>query len=59
MLKVLALVCETFSMLKREGQVLHDTEVTCLLPHLIDRSGHKSERHKAAFKVTTIRSPCF
>ena len=35
--KVLGLVCEIFSMLKREGQTLHDVEASCLLPHLIDR----------------------
>ena len=51
MLKVLGLVGEIFAMLKREGQMLHDSEVSCILPHLIDRAGHKSERHKAAFKV--------
>ena len=54
MLKVLGLVGEIFSMLKREGQMLHDSEVSCLLPHLIDRAGHKSERHKAAFKAVLV-----
>ena len=31
---------------------MHDSELSCILPHLIDKSGHKSEKHKAAFQAT-------
>ena len=51
LLKVLALLVEVFAMLKAHGHALHDGEVACVLPQLIDKAGHKSERHKAAFKA--------
>jgi len=30
--------------------ILHDCEITSLIPILIEKSGHKSERHRTAFK---------
>jgi len=54
LLRILALVSDVFTSAKQsnaEGTILHDSEVLCILPHLIDKSGHKSERHKAAFKT--------
>ena len=36
-------------MFKQDVQ-LHEAEVMLLLPHVIDKSGHKSERHRLAFK---------
>jgi hypothetical protein len=34
---------------EREAQ-LHDSEINIIIPTLIERCGHKSERHKAAYK---------
>ena len=33
------------------GTMLHEAEISAILPHLIDKAGHKSERHKLAFKA--------
>jgi hypothetical protein len=51
LLKVLQLITEVLLSIKEQGHVLHEAEISCILPHLIDKSGHKSERHKAAFKT--------
>lgn len=75
LLKVLSLITELMIKLAAESYILHDAEITCLLPHLIEKSGeshtakqitllsfgilyslrilsgHKSERHRAAFKI--------
>jgi hypothetical protein len=53
LLKVLQLLVDCFTLLQKssEGVLLHDSEVLSVLPHLIDKSGHKSERHKAQFKA--------
>lgn len=52
LLRVLTLVTEVFLMIKNSGVPAHEHELACILPHLIDKSGHKSERHKAAFQAT-------
>ena len=52
LLRVLTLVTEIMILIKNSPQPVHDSELACILPHLIDKSGHKSERHKAAFQAT-------
>ena len=52
LLRVLTLVTEILILIKNSAQPVHDSELSCILPHLIDKSGHKSERHKAAFQAT-------
>jgi hypothetical protein len=52
LLRILTLVTEVFLVIKNSGQPVHEHELACILPHLIDKSGHKSERHKAAFQAT-------
>ena len=52
MLQFITSVFET--MLKKEEKI-HEAELAIILPHLIDKSGHKSERHKAAF-IACLRS---
>lgn len=50
MLKVLQGITTVFEMMASEGCTLHEAETACILPHVIDRCGHKSERHKQSFK---------
>ena len=51
-LKVLQVITAVFELHRSMGIPLHDAEAGIILPHLIDKSGHKSERHKNAFKST-------
>lgn len=53
LLKVLQLIISCFSLVQKsaDGAMLHDSEVQSIFPHLIDKSGHKSERHKLQFKA--------
>ena len=46
MLQFITLV---FEMMTKNDDKIHENEMAICLPHLIDKSGHKSERHKAAF----------
>lgn len=48
---MLSLITEILLLVKANGHMLHEADVTCILPHLIDKSGHKSERQKIAFKT--------
>jgi len=58
LLKVLQFISLLFEKLKHEKTGLHDAEITIAIPHLIEKSGHKSERHKAAF-ISTLRAGKF
>ena len=52
LLQLLLLVATIFDKIKNTPNLqLHEGEVVCILPALIDKSGHKSERHKFAFKA--------
>lgn len=50
MIKVLQALLLLFLHMKRESYQLHDAEIAFILPFLIDKSGHKSDRHKLLFK---------
>jgi hypothetical protein len=51
LLRLLQLITDLFSsILNPHGAVLHDSEISSILPHLIEKCGHKSERHRNAFK---------
>ena len=39
MLKVLSLITEIFNVVRAQGQMLHEAEIACIMPHLIDKSG--------------------
>ncbi len=54
LLKILQLFQAVFEASKSLGLVLHDAEAGLALPHLIERCGHKSDRHKAAFKAALV-----
>lgn len=54
MLKVCELITDIFSLMRREGVTMHDAEASIIMPQLIDKCGHKSERHKAAFKQAIV-----
>ena len=41
MLKVLCLITEIFNVVRAQGQMLHEAEIACIMPHLIDKSGKK------------------
>ena len=51
LLKVLQFITSVFERIRAEKQILHESEITVVIPHLIEKSGHKSERHKVAFKA--------
>lgn len=52
---ILQLMIAILEKMHHENIQLHETEVNILLPHVIDRSGHKSERHATLFRsvITT------
>lgn len=50
MIKVLQALLLLFLYMKREAYLLHDAEIAFILPHLIDKAGHKSDRQKTLFK---------
>ena len=51
LLKLLLLVATIFNKIKNVPNLqLHEGEIVCILPALVDKSGHKSERHKFGFK---------
>lgn len=50
-LKVLQVISAVFELHRALGVPLHEAEAGIVLPQLIERSGHKSERHKAAYKA--------
>jgi len=51
LLKLLLLVATIFNKIKNtQNMQLHEGEIICILPALIDKSGHKSDRHKLGFK---------
>ena len=64
LLKVLRVAQDVLQNVAKQGLTLQDTEAALLLPHLLERSGHKSERHRAAFKsvleaargITTVKA---
>jgi hypothetical protein len=51
LLKLLGLFEEVLAMCRDGDVALHDSEITSFLPHCIERSGHKSERHRVAYKA--------
>jgi len=51
LLKVLQFITHIFDKIRNDKQVLHEAEMTIIIPHLVDKSGHKSERHKLAFNA--------
>ncbi len=55
MLRVLQFITSVFETMLKNDEKIHEHEMTICLPHLIDKSGHKSERHKAAF-ITCLRA---
>lgn len=46
LLKLLQFITYLFEKMKTEKLHLHEAEMLIIIPHLIERSGHKSERHK-------------
>jgi len=54
LLRILQFVIDFFGVMTKEGATLHDSEAAAILPFLIDKSGHKSERHKNAFKQAIV-----
>jgi hypothetical protein len=51
LLRLLQLIHDLFSVIHSvHSAILHDSEIMSILPHLIEKSGHKSERAKTAFK---------
>ena len=50
MIKVLQAILLLVLYMKRQNYMLHEIEINILLPHLIDKSGHKSDRHRTLFK---------
>jgi len=64
LLKVLRVTQDALQSIAQQGLTLQDAEAVLLLPHLLERSGHKSERHRAAFKavleaargITTVKA---
>ena len=55
LLKVIQLITAVFEAHRSNGNLtLHDSEATIVLHHLLDRSGHKSERHRMAFKSALL-----
>ena len=55
LLQVLNFIALMFEIMLKNEDKMHDNEVAIVLPHLIEKSGHKSERHKAAF-ITCLRA---
>lgn len=55
LLKVIQLITAVFEAHRSNGNLtLHDSEASIVLHHLADRSGHKSERHRLAFKSALL-----
>lgn len=50
MVKVLQAILLLFLYLKRQNYMLHESEINPIMIHLIEKSGHKSDRQKALFK---------
>ena len=50
MVKILQAILLLFLHMKQESYILHDAESVCILPHLIEKSGHKSDRHRTLIK---------
>jgi hypothetical protein len=50
LVKILGFLNDLFVKMQAEEYMLHDAELNCLLPQLVDKCGHKSERHKLLFK---------
>ena len=52
LLRLLQLICDLLESFHREAgdKALTDAEVSCILPHLVDRSGHRSEKHSALYR---------
>lgn len=55
LLRLLQLINDIFVTVQNpHNALLHDSEISSLIPHLIEKCGHKSDRHKQAFKKTLI-----
>jgi hypothetical protein len=56
LLRLLQLVCDLLEALYREAgtSTLTDAEVNFILPHLVDRSGHRSEKHSALYRQSIL-----
>lgn len=50
LMHLLLLLSKIFDKIRTSNSQLHEAEMIVIIPHLIERCGHKSERHKAAFK---------
>ena len=50
LLRILLLVATIFEKVRNSEAQLLDAEAQIIIPHLIDRSGHKNDRARAAFK---------
>jgi hypothetical protein len=52
LMHLLLLLSKIFDKIRtsQNSSQLHDSEIAIILPTLIERCGHKSERHKAAYK---------
>jgi hypothetical protein len=51
LLRLLAFLQALFQAVAQTGATLHEAEVGILLPHLLERSGHKNERHRQAYSA--------
>mmetsp|Transcript_14415 Transcript_14415/g.21637 ORF Transcript_14415/g.21637 Transcript_14415/m.21637 type:complete len:2162 (-) Transcript_14415:214-6699(-) len=49
LMHILLLISKIFNKIDSVGGQLHEAEISTILPALIERSGHRSERHKKAF----------
>jgi hypothetical protein len=50
LMHLLLLLSKIFEKIRSSSSQLHEGEMVTLIPALIEKCGHKSERHKAAFK---------
>ena len=58
LLRLLQLICDLFEAIRYSEEassntinyMLSDAEVACILPHLVERCGHRSEKHQALFR---------
>lgn len=54
--QLLELLCDILETIYREAgtAALTDAEVSCILPHLVDRCGHRSEKHSAHLRHAVL-----
>jgi hypothetical protein len=51
LIKILTLIHNIYLLMRKEGVTMHDSEMNIVLPQVLDKCGHKSERHKLCYKL--------